>query len=235
MERIIQVTADGSHTLLIPHMEVSYHSKHGAIQESMHVFIQAGLHYPEIQNLNAIHILEIGFGSGLNALLTGIEAKKLHKTIQYTAIEAYPLHKEEYRLLNYGEILHQQPLFHTIHEAEWNQMVMLDANFQLCKIHKKVDELMRNSTYNELPPITYYPSPNTYNLIYFDAFAPTAQPELWSAEVFSYLYSLLNLKGILVTYCSKGVVRRTMESVGFKIEKIPGPPGKREMVRALKM
>jgi tRNA U34 5-methylaminomethyl-2-thiouridine-forming methyltransferase MnmC len=242
MERIIQITADGSHTLAIPAMEVSYHSKHGAIQESLHVFIQSGIYNTAIQNLQNIKILEIGFGTGLNAVLTAIEAMKLNKTIFYASVEAYPLSSLEYQLLNYGEILNQQPLFNAIHEAEWNKMVTINAQFQLCKIHKKLDELLNSAKNGEAPsitptplPITYSLSPNTYNLIYFDAFAPVAQPELWTAEIFAHLYSLLQHKGILVTYCSKGIVRRTMESVGFTVEKLPGPPGKREMVSAVKM
>ncbi|MBX9734495.1 MAG: tRNA (5-methylaminomethyl-2-thiouridine)(34)-methyltransferase MnmD [Chitinophagaceae bacterium] len=256
MERIIQLTADGSHTLAIPAMEVSYHSKHGAIQESLHVFIQSGIYNTAIQNLQNIKILEIGFGTGLNAVLTAIEATKLNKTIFYASVEAYPLSSLEYQLLNYGEILNQQPLFNAIHEAEWNKMVMINAHFQLCKIHKKLDELLNSAKNGEAPsitptplpntyhlspityslsPIPYSLSPNTYNLIYFDAFAAVAQPELWTAEIFAHLYSLLTHNGILVTYCSKGIVRRTMESVGFTVEKIPGPPGKREMVSAVKM
>ncbi|MBX9779518.1 MAG: tRNA (5-methylaminomethyl-2-thiouridine)(34)-methyltransferase MnmD [Chitinophagaceae bacterium] len=246
MERIIQVTADGSNTLSIPVMEVSYHSKHGAIQESMHIFIHAGLYDDRIKNLPQINILEIGFGTGLNTVLTAIEANKIQKQITFTSIEAFPLSKEEWSQLNYGAILNQQPLFDAIHEAKWNQKVKINANFQLHKINKKVEEIINSLIHDELShrrwrfektchPVRLGGVEGAYNLIYFDAFAPAAQPELWSAEIFSYLYSLLTHNGILVTYCSKGVVRRAMESVGFTIEKIPGPPGKREMVRALKM
>lgn len=134
MERIIQLTADGSHTLLIPNMEVSYHSKHGAIQESMHVFIQAGLYDDRIKNLPQINILEIGFGTGLNTVLTAIEAIKIQKQITFTSIEAFPLSKEEWSQLNYGAILNQQPLFDAIHEAKWDEKVRIHPNFQLCKI-----------------------------------------------------------------------------------------------------
>jgi tRNA U34 5-methylaminomethyl-2-thiouridine-forming methyltransferase MnmC len=229
MQRIIQVTTDGSHTIAIPEMDVSYHSKHGAIQESMHVFIEAGLHDVSIKSLSQVNILEIGFGTGLNALLTAIEAEKIQQKNVYTSIEAYPLTKEEYNQLNYGTLLNQQLLFNAIHEAAWDEPVDINPYFNLQKIKYSITPIpFKLSRSAQKDPINFI---NNINLIYFDAFAPTAQPELWTIEVFNYLFSLLSEHGILVTYCSKGSVRRTMEAAGFTVEKIPGPPGKREMVR----
>jgi tRNA U34 5-methylaminomethyl-2-thiouridine-forming methyltransferase MnmC len=221
MERKIIITKDGSHTISIPEMNVTYHSIHGAIQESMHVFIQAGLidsgmfDYVGVQG-----VLEIGFGTGLNALLTLIEADRHKNRIYYTAVELYPLNETETSQLNYCEQLNQpqyKPLFEKMHQCEWEEMFEITNNFRLTKTKRNLLD---------------FSTENSFYLIYFDAFAPAAQPELWTKEVFEKLYSLLNEGGILVTYCSKGEVRRAMQAAGFIIEKIPGPPGKREMLRA---
>lgn len=223
MLREIIITKDGSHTVSIPHMNVTYHSVHGAIQESMHVFIQAGFYHADKPGDNSpVRIFEMGFGTGLNALLTLIEAGSRHEPVYYTAIELSSLAREEIKYLNYCQQLNRkdlQPVFEELHFSAWEKQNTLTPWFTLYK--SAVDLL-------QLDPANYAP----YHLIYFDAFAPGAQPELWTKEIFEKLYQLLLPGGLLVTYCSKGDVRRAMQSAGFAIEKIPGPPGKREMIRA---
>jgi tRNA U34 5-methylaminomethyl-2-thiouridine-forming methyltransferase MnmC len=229
MKRSLIITKDGSHTVSIPEMNVSYHSLHGAIQESRHVFIDHGLRF--FLNINPaadIHVLEMGFGTGLNALLTLIEAGP-NLNIHYTAIELYPLTIEEANALNYCEQIKRQdllPLFEKMHRCEWETDIAINSFFTMHKLMLSLLTIKNsNLTYNN------FLSPD---IIYFDAFAPAAQPELWTKEVFEILYAILKSKGILVTYCSKGDVRRSMQAAGFVVEKIPGPPGKREIVRALK-
>lgn len=217
MSRQIQITADGSHTIAITDKEVTYHSKHGAIQESRHVFIQAGLHYCWEQGLTRVHMLEMGFGTGLNALLTAQEAAARKLPILYHSIEKYPITTQEASGLNYGTLAGDEALFQQLHTSPWGVLTELNAYFSLLKHHTALQELETDER---------------FHCIYFDAFAPNAQPELWTTEVFVTLYKLLHPKGILVTYCSKGYVRRNMEAAGFQVTKIPGPPGKREMVRA---
>lgn len=220
MERILQATSDGSHTIAIPELQVTYHSKHGAIQESMHVFIDAGLRQTLTNVSERLQILEIGFGTGLNALLTLLEAP--NRLIRYESLEAYPLPAELASSLNYGTLLpntNATQLLGRLHQAAWEQPVSITPEFTLLKRQMQLQD---------------FTSQERYHLVYFDAFAPTAQPELWTREVFTNVYNHLVLNGILVTYCSKGIVRRAMQDAGFKIEKIPGPPGKREMVRAIK-
>jgi len=224
MHRQIIVTADGSHTVSIPEMNLMYHSVYGAIQESQHVFIEAGfLHASErLQRPEALHILEIGFGTGLNALLTLIEAENKQLQVHYTALELYPLSTTEIAVLNYCEQLSQPDLqntFNKLHTNEWEKDISMTRYFTLHKISQSLLQFSTNTL---------------YDLVYFDAFAPAAQPELWTKEVFENVYRLLSPKGILVTYCSKGDVRRNMQAAGFIIEKIPGPKGKREMMRAIK-
>jgi tRNA U34 5-methylaminomethyl-2-thiouridine-forming methyltransferase MnmC len=220
MKREIQLTADGSHTILIPELHTSYHSHHGAIQESMHVFIDAGLRpFLTAINIAPIRILEIGLGTGLNALLSLREAT-VHKTnISYLAIEKYPLTELEFREINHGGQLSMQNDFMQIHLAEWNNPVHINNYFLLekrnCSIH---DELL-------IDPV---------HCIFFDAFSPTVQPEIWTQPVFEKMYAHLLSGGSLMTYCSKSVVRKAMAAAGFHVHKIPGPWGKREMVRAVR-
>ncbi len=222
MQRQPIITKDGSHTISIPEMNVTYHSHHGAIQESMHVFIEAGLkHVSASLQKPDIHIFEMGFGTGLNALLSLIEAERSQLKIHYTTVELFPLHEDEINLLNYCEQLHRKdlkPVFHQLHQCEWGKDVLITPFFTLNKI--RIDLI----NFSTSQPV---------NLIYYDAFAPAAQPELWTKEVFEKLISMLVPGGVLVTYCSKGDVRRAMQAAGFSIEKIPGPRGKREMVRTL--
>ncbi len=205
-------------------MNVTYHSIYGAVQESLHVYIQSGL-LPVFNqpNKQTVNILEMGFGTGLNALLTMMEAEKAQRHVFYQAIDLYPLEKEQANLLNYCSQLNREDLqhcFEKLHACEWEKDIVVTPFFT---IHKTIGNLVHFSTNQR------------FHLIYFDAFAPTAQPMLWTKEIFKNLYSLLEPEGLLVTYCSKGEVRRTLISVGFYVEKIKGPQGKREMMRARKM
>jgi len=220
MERKIITTKDGSHSIAVPEMNVTYHSIHGAIQESMHVFIEAGFRSDYFRQKESNSILEVGFGTGLNALLTAIEAEKTEKSIYYLALEPFSISVEQVHLLNYCELLNRKDLqedFIRMHQCEWNKSMAVTENLLM---HKS------NST------LQTFRHPTKFDLIYFDAFAPAAQPELWTKDIFEKLFRMMNDQGILVTYCSKGDVRRAMQSAGFIVEKLPGPPRKREMIRA---
>ena len=225
MKKEIIQTADGSHTVSIPEMNVTYHSKHGAIQESMHVFIKEGFYYQLGRPFDyrsglqpdLINIFEMGFGTGLNAFLTAIEAVNNKVRVYYVAVEASPLNGEEVMSLNYSENLKHKEWFDALHECQWSEDIVINEYFTFRK---------------EQTDINNYSTSQAFNIIYYDAFAPAAQPELWTERLFKKLYSMLLPGGILVTYCSKGDVRRALKSAGFGVEKIPGPPGKREMVRA---
>lgn len=223
MQRIPVVTKDGSHTISIPERNVTYHSLHGAIQESRHVFIEAGLLHSGLFDYAGVHeVLEMGFGTGLNALLTLAEADQHRNRLYYTAIELYPLSEAETSGLNYCEQLGlppYQPLFTRMHACAWEEMTEITEYFRLTKTKRDLTE---------------FTSDRLFSVVYFDAFAPNAQPELWTPEVFRKLYDMMRADGVLVTYCSKGSVRRALQAAGFTVEKIPGPPGKREMVRAKK-
>ena len=223
MKREIIITGDGSHSFSVPELNVAYHSIHGAIQESMHVYIKTGLTDSGLFDYVGVHhILEVGFGTGLNALLTLVEADKHKNRIYYTAIEPYPLHETEISQLNYCEYLnlpHYQHLFEKMHLCEWEEMIEITEYFRLTKIKCK---------------LIYFSTENSFFIIYFDAFAPKAQPEVWTKAVFDKMYSILQPGGILVTYCSKGDVRRAMMAAGFQVEKLQGPSNKREMLRARK-
>lgn len=224
MQRNLIVTKDGSHSIAIPDLEVSYHSVFGALQESLHVFIESGLKHWFKQHSTASRcvIFEMGFGTGLNALLTIIETKNLQCKVLYEAVEAFPLEESITQKLNYCEALAQelwQPVFESLHTSEWNKTQQITDLFSLKKIHAALAD------YTPTEPV---------NIIFYDAFAPAAQPELWTKEVFEKLLNILAPDGILVTYCSKGDVRRALLAAGFNVEKIPGPPGKREMIRASK-
>lgn len=221
MKKEIILTGDGSHSIALPDLNVTYHSIHGAIQESKHVFIEAGLNsFLNNATLQPLNVFEMGLGTGLNAFLTAIEAEKHQIKINYTAVETLPVFIEEARALNYPRQLGHEELFQKIQECEWNKEVLISEFFTLKKEHTS---LLNFST------------AQNFNLIYYDAFAPNAQPELWTKEVFEKLFSMLFENGVLVTYCSKGDVRRDMMAAGFKVEKLKGPPGKREMLRAVKL
>lgn len=218
IKRELQLTADGSHTLFVPAMDEHYHSVNGAMQESVHVFIEAGLRQLSKEKLR---VLEIGFGTGLNALLTWREAERTGRLIEYYAIERYPLDLELVEGLNYGAVVwpEEENLFEILHHASWNESVKLSENFVLHKIEG-------DSNTCELP--------KQIDLVYFDAFAPDKQPEMWEQVIFDKLYNHTLNSGIIVTYCAKGEVRRRMQQAGYKMERLPGPPGKRHMLRGIK-
>ncbi len=220
MERKIITTADGSHSLFIPSMDENYHSVHGAIGESMHVFIKAGLQQCKQRH---IRILEIGFGTGLNALLTLNETSENNISIHYTGIEKYPLTKEEYSELNYPDILGEEykDSFLKMHTCEWEKDIEIKENFILRKV--KADLTLHE-----------FIEGNKFDLVYFDAFAPNKQPDLWNIGIYKKIYNNCSEGAILVTYCAKGIVRRELVSAGFTAERLPGPPGKFEMLRAIK-
>lgn len=222
MDRQIITTADGSSSIAVPALQVTYHSVHGAVQESQHVFIKAGLQYfSELHpDVSPITIFEMGFGTGLNALLTLIAQDTLQRSVYYESVELSPLEPALFSKLNYCTQLNRQDLeaaFSQMLGTAWNEPVVINPGFTL---HKKHGDL-----------IGYQPK-QKFHLVYFDAFAPTTQPELWTTDVFHMLHALLVPGGVLTTYCSKSSVRRAMTEAGFNVEKIPGPPRKREMVRA---
>lgn len=226
MKREIIITADGSTTIHLPEWNEQYHSKHGAIQEAYHVFIKHGLHYFRQSNVHedsVTSILEIGLGTGLNAIITLLEAIKLDIKIDYVGVEAYPVPMDEVLKLNYTKALNLnkscENLFKTLHEISWEKQHEIDPGFLLTKQNKFFKNIEDK---------------DKYNIIYFDAFGARVQPELWTEAIFKKMFNALKNNGLLVTYSAKGSVRRAMQSVGFKVEKLPGPPGKREMLRAAK-
>jgi tRNA U34 5-methylaminomethyl-2-thiouridine-forming methyltransferase MnmC len=223
MKRKVIITSDGSSSIYVENLNEHYHSIHGAIGESQHVFIQSGLFSDKLKALQTISILEIGFGTGLNALLTYFAANELEKKIEYLAIELYPLTKEEIQSLNYGDILpfpQANTVFESIHSAEWETNKAISDRFLLTK-HKisALDAIFPN---------------NYFDLVYFDAFSPDVQPELWSKTLFENIFNGMNPHGVFVTYSTKGDVKRALKQVGFRIEKLPGPKGKREILRGFK-
>lgn len=220
MERKIIQTSDGSKSLYLPEFDETYHSRHGALQEAYHVFMRSGLDLFEAGT--EVNILEMGFGTGLNCFITWLEAKRRNLKIFYTGLEAYPVSLEVARELDYPTALGEQDsqtLFESLHECTWNSPELIDESFEL----KKVQGFFAD-----------FDETNSYDLIYFDAFGPRVQPELWTETIFEKMYLALRPKGVLVTYSAKGSVRRALQAVGFEVERLPGPPGKREMLRATK-
>ncbi len=215
----IIMTKDGSHSILSDKFGVSYHSIHGAIQETYHVFIKAGLEFKTKINKN-VSILEIGWGTGLNSYITLIEAKKNNYKIDFTTTEAYPISLEQAAALNYDTQLESEEKIITLHELNWNEKHQLNQNFLFEKRQMKFQDISDT---------------NQYDVIYFDAFAPTAQAEFWEEIFLKKMYDALKTDGILVTYCAKGSFKRALKAVGFDVEKLQGPPGKREMTRAKKL
>jgi len=218
----IITTSDGSHSLYVEHLDEHYHSVHGAVNEALHVFIKNGLEFVA-KSKQEIRIFEMGLGTGLNALATKQFAQKNNLKIDYTSIEAYPLLWEECQTLNYLEELKVAELtsfFQSIHQAEWNKKIAIDKHFSLHKIHSKIEDVSLS---------------DTFDLIYFDAFGPRAQGDMWTKEIFQKLHNATANSGVFVTYCAKGQVRRDLESVGYTMERLQGPPGKREMLRGTKL
>ena len=225
MKRKIVTTGDGSTTIQITDWNEQYHSMHGAVQEARHVFLKMGLDFwmNENPDQNSLHILEIGFGTGLNALLTLMHAEKSSVNLLYEGVEAYPVSSEELAQLNYLEAADAQAfeaVFEKMHQIPWEQTEIITEAFQLKK---------RKQTFETLE------DQDQHNLIYFDAFGARVQPELWEEPIFQKMSNALKPGGVLVTYAAKGSVRRAMQAVGFKVERLPGPPGKREMLRAVKI
>ncbi|WP_406684394.1 tRNA (5-methylaminomethyl-2-thiouridine)(34)-methyltransferase MnmD [Seonamhaeicola sp. MEBiC1930] len=222
MKREIIITADGSTSIHIPEWNEQYHSKHGAIQEAYHVFIKHGLHFfCHSESQNELSILEIGFGTGLNAFITLLESEKLYTNVKYVGVEGYPVSSGEIKQLNYtSELQSEELLFEKLHGVSWEEKHQISKYFNLTKQNKFFDKIE---------------DVDTFNIIYFDAFGARVQPELWTEIIFKTMFRALKIKGVLVTYSAKGSVRRAMESVGFQVEKLPGPPGKREMLRAVKL
>ena len=216
MNREIRITEDGSSTLFVPELGEHYHSHYGAIQESKHIFINSAL---KQVNKDEINVLEFGFGTGLNALLTCAYAVENNIRVNYLGIEKYPLTAEEAALLNFDREANTDCL-KEIHKIEWERELEVNSQFML----KKVQSDFRIITLNQ----------NTYDVVYFDAFAPDVQPNLWTKAIFEKIYLSMRKGGVLTTYTVKGVVRRLMKEVGFRVEKISGPPGKREITRAWK-
>ncbi len=220
LNRSIIITEDGSSSLYVPLLDEAYHSIHGAIQESEHIFIAAGLNAEIFSSMKNIKIFEVGFGTGLNALLTIIYAK--NRIINYHTIELYPLQEFEWKQLNYSVLEKKnKQIFYDLHQSPWEIITNITDSFTLLK--------------NKIAMQNILLSENEYDLVYFDAFSPDSQPEMWSESVFLTIFKAMKSGGILMTYSTKGIVKRTLQNVGFKIEKLAGPPGKREILRAYKL
>ena len=220
MKREIVLTDDGSTTIHLPEWNEQYHSKHGAIQEAYYVFIEKGLY--RFNGCNTLSILEIGLGTGLNCFITLLEAKKLNIEIEYTGVEGYPVGEHELDQLNYTSELNaidDAEAFSGIHTCPWEIKHRLNKTFTILKRRQFIEDISDE---------------NCFDLIYFDAFGARVQPELWTVPIFNKMFKALKRNGILVTYAAKGSVRRAMQEAGFTVERLPGPPGKREMLRALK-
>ena len=220
MNKEFIITEDGSHTIYLPELDEHYHSIHGAIQESLHIYIGEGL----LQTTkNELSILEIGFGTGLNAYLTYCHAREKNLSVNYLSIEKYPLLEDEYLKLNYTKntFPEHSAVFEKMHRSEWNSAVEISPEFTLQKVHADLLTFQFNSTLQ-------------FDLVYYDAFAPGKQPEMWSDEILQKISATVIKGGILVTYCAKGTVRRAFTASGFYMERIPGPIGKKEILRGKK-
>lgn len=216
----IITTSDGSHTLRNRALNETYHSIHGAVQESLHVFIGNGLaYYDERHRGEWISILEVGFGTGLNALLSAQHTMHTDIRIRYTTIEPFPLKKEVWSVLNYGDPDKGGHLYRALHEAAWNQQVPISQEFTILKLDK---------------PLQAVDLDESYDIIYFDAFAPQIQPELWSYTSLQKVVSLLKAGGVFVTYSASGQLKRDLKALGLSVDTLAGPPGKNEMVRGVK-
>jgi tRNA U34 5-methylaminomethyl-2-thiouridine-forming methyltransferase MnmC len=224
LQRNIITTADGSKTIQIEDWNEQYHSVHGAIQEANHVYIKHGLlfFYSEIldSKKSEINILEIGFGTGLNALLTQLKAEELSQPINYSGVEAFPITLEELKQLNYASELNvSQEKLTKLHSCSWEELHQVSEVFKLTKLQQFFKDISAK---------------NQFDVIYFDAFGARVQPELWTEEIFKIMHSALKLNGVLTTYAAIGSVRRTLIALGFEVERLEGPPGKRHMLRAIK-
>lgn len=217
MKRRLIVTSDGSHTIHVDELDETYHSTHGAVQEAMHVFIEHGLRHMEAVTPGRVRIFEMGLGTGLNAWLTAVHATV---PVEYTGIEAYPVEEELLKELNYAESEDPGDVFREIGQASWGETTELSTGMKIRKVHARIEEF-------EMPAAAF-------DLVYYDAFGPRAQGELWQPEVLEKMYAGLSPGGVLVTYCAQGQFKRHLKALGFRLEALPGPPGKREMTRAYK-
>jgi len=215
----LTITSDGSHTIYVPELDEHYHSVHGAVQESIFIFINNGF---EFCKANPVSILEIGFGTGLNALLTAIRSASGKREVNYTSVEKYPVDSKIISSLNHYEFAGEngREIFNLIHSSPWNINVNISNNFKLKKIES-------DFTKEQLT--------GRYDLIYFDAFGPDKQPEMWTTKMFTGISDVTNKNGIFVTYSAKGDVKRNLKTCGFDVTLLPGPPGKRQMIRAVKI
>lgn len=222
MKRILKITGDGSPTIYLPELDEHYHSVHGAVQEAKHVFIKNGLN--EFKHKQSIQILEIGFGTGLNALLTCLQSmNNPNLQINYKGIESDPLSLNELNSIDYSNQIDNEltaEIYSKIISCKWEEETSLLNNFRLTKINTRLQEM------DELP--------NHFDLIYYDAFGPRAQEEMWEARCFQPLFNSLKSGGLLVTYCAQGQFKRNLKQIGFRVEARQGPPGKREMTLAWK-
>ena len=219
MELELKKTADGSFTLYVPGLDEHYHSYHGALQEAKHVFIENGVLSLKSKK---IRILEVGFGTGLNALLTACESVVLESEIEYVGVEAYPVPIELLQKMDYASLIDHKNAFkfynHMIQDV-WGKEQLIHDSFKLTKVKQKIEN---------------YECDETFDIIYFDAFGPRVQGEMWTIAIMEKMHNSLNVNGFLVTYCAKGQFKRDLKTVGFQVLDLPGPPGKREMVRAVK-
>lgn len=218
LKREIIQTKDGSTTIYLPEWQESYHSKHGAVQEAYHVFIKNGF---SLFQRKPISVLEIGFGTGLNAFITCLEAVRSQQPVNYVGVEAYPIAVDEAIQMNYASSIspESESLFKQLHVADWEKPTLIKSVFTLTKRKQFFQDIQDNGQ---------------YDLVYFDAFGFRVQPELWTEEIFALMYQAMKPGGVLVTYACRSVIKNAMIAVGFKVEKLPGAPGKREMLRALK-
>lgn len=213
MLRVFEPTADGSGTLYVPELDEHYHSVKGALTESKHIFIDMGL---AATASGSPSVLEVGFGTGLNALLAWQWADKMQRPVHYTTLERYPLSWNEVAQLKYEHAAELEQL----HTAAWETDVPLSPYFTLHKIQCDATTYLQQQ------------QSDLFDVVFFDAFAPEKQPELWSGTIFQGIYQTMRPGGLLTTYCAKGCIRRLLQSIGFVMERLPGPPGgKREMLR----
>lgn len=214
-------TSDGSHSLYHPALKETYHSTHGAITESQHVFIQKGLAYQKSLGMDAVSVLEVGFGTGLNALLTlDFALQHPDMDIIYHSLEPFPIPTAVVNQLNYAQILGlRSDDFMGLHDCAWDEQRDLASNFHLLKMKSSLEDM-----YTDVP----------YDLVYFDAFAPSKQEEVWRIALLEQVYEMMKPGGIFVTYCAQGQLKRNLKTIGLSVETLEGPPGKKEMTRAVK-
>jgi tRNA U34 5-methylaminomethyl-2-thiouridine-forming methyltransferase MnmC len=220
MKKVFMVTEDGSQTIYLPEMDEHYHSVHGAIQESLHIYIEQGL----LQTTKKVlSVLEIGFGTGLNAYLTYCFAQERELIIHYCGLEKYPLNAAEFSQLNYPTIIFPEHslIFNQMHQTDWNKLIEIPKGFRF----EKIQADLLTFQFDEVP---------SFDLVYYDAFAPGKQPEMWTEEILQKVAASVKSDGILITYCAKGTVRRALSDAGFTMERIPGPKGKKEILRGKK-